>query len=252
MHRICEINHRGTVNEFFANAAHIISSLLASSPVWIFKRWTSHVSKWQRISNRMLAHKLWIIIKRWWQLEYTPQVLWSPESKKIRFLLRTHSQKLAYITFKSELKVYPRRNPFFIHTKNHKQRLLVVIKIVQTVIFNIHPSLYFQISQASNKMMFTQHHPKQNLNPKFFKFWVRILSIFLCVTIVVYRGYDSWQTTERTHFSLSFWVTNKVPRYSVTILFCGMSILHCIKRIWITSVQTEDLLFFNYLNKQQN
>lgn len=148
--------------------------------------------------------------------------------------------------------MYPRKNPFFIHTKNHKQRLLVVIKIVQTVIFNIHPSLYFQISQASNKMMFTQHHPKQNLNPNFFKYWVRMLSVFLCVTIVVYGGYDSWQTIERTHFSLSFWVTNKVPRYSVTILFCGMSILHCIKRIWITSVQTEDLLFFNYLNKQQN
>ena len=148
MQRICEINQRGTVKEFFANAAHIISSLQASSPVWIFKRWTSHVSKRQRISNRMLAHKLWIIIKRWRQLEYTPQVLWSPENKNISFLLRTHSQKLADITFKSELKVYPRRNTFFIHTENHKQRLLVVIKIVQTVIFNILPSLYFQISQA--------------------------------------------------------------------------------------------------------
>lgn len=250
MHRICEINHRGTVNEFFANAAHIISSLLASSPVWIFKRWTSHVSKWQRISNRMLAHKLWIIIKRWWQLEYTPQVLWSPESKQIRFLLRTHSQKLAYITFKSELKVYPRRNPFFIHTKNHKQRLLVVIKIVQTVIFNIHPSLYFQISQASNKMMFTQHHPKQNLNPKFFKFWVRILSIFLCH----YCGLPwLWlMANYRENPFLSFIFSHKQSTQVCCNDICGMSILHCIKHIWITSVQTEDLPFFNYLNSQQN
>lgn len=82
---------------------------------------------------------------------YTESPLVPPESKNISFLLRTHSQKLAYITFKSELKVYPRRNPFFIHTKNHKQRLLVVIKIVQTVIFNIHPLLYFKSPKLQTK-----------------------------------------------------------------------------------------------------
>ena len=170
------------------------------------------MSKRQRISNRKLAHKLWI--KRWWQLEYTLQVLWYPESKNISFLWRANSQNLAYITFKSELKVYPRRNAFFIHTKNHQQRLPVVIKIVQIIILYIHRFI-FKSAQLQTKLCLLNIN--QNLNPNFFKRWVRILSIFLCVTIVVYCGYDSWQTTERTHFFPSFWVTNKVPRYAVTI-----------------------------------
>lgn len=146
--------------------------------------------------------------------------------------------------------MYPRRNPFFIHTKTHQQRLPVVIKIVQTIMSYIHRFI-FKSAKLQTKLCLL------NINQN--KTWTLIFSnvgsefcLFSCVTLVVYRGYDSWQTTERTHISLSFLVTNKVSRYSVTILFCGMSILHCIKRIWITSVQTEDLLFFNYLNKQQN
>ena len=112
--------------------------------------------------------------------------------------------------------MYPRRNPFFIHTKNHKQRLLVVIKIVQTVIFNIHPSLYFKSPKLQTKWCLLNITQNKTLTLIFSNVGSEFC-LFSCVSLVVYRGYDSWQTTERTHFSLSFLVTNKVPRYAVTI-----------------------------------
>ena len=141
----------------------------------------------------MLAHKLWIIIKRWWQLEYTRQVLWSPESKNISFLWTAHPQKLAYITFKSEPKVYPRRNPFFIHTKNHQQRLPVVIKIVQTILLYIHRYI-FKSAKLQTKWCLL------NINQN--KTWTLIFSnvgsefcLFSCVSLL-------WFIVVMTHSKL--------------------------------------------------
>ena len=106
-----------------------------------------------------------------------------PQKERILgFLWRAHPQKLAHITFKSGPKVYPRRNPFFIHTKTHQQRLPVVIEIVQTIMSYIHRFI-FKSAKLQTKLCFL------NINQN--KTWTLIFSnvgsefcLFSCVSLL--------------------------------------------------------------------